>query len=132
MKDPQGFFYHQRKEMLQNWAISSWARKNGLSVSKIENHPRIAEVALLLEFDEHSTWFSQKDTEIWTYCWKWCYERELELTPFQKKKLLSIITGIEYRQQLLQKTKQEYQARVLKRQKIAERLKKKQNKLAAV
>lgn len=118
-------YSYQHQQTRQNWRISSWARKNGMSLSKIENHPSISDVALLLEFDEHSTWFSQKDTEIWTHCWQWCYKHEHQLTKYHKRKLLSIIDGIEYR-------RQQYQGRLLKRQKIQARLQRKQNKLAAV
>ena len=94
-------YSYEHQQTRQDWRISSWARKNGLTLSKIENHPNISQVALLLDFDEHSTWFSQKDTEIWTHCWQWCYKHEHELSKYHKSKLLSIITGIEFRQQRL-------------------------------
>lgn len=124
-KDSQSHFYHQQQTQRQNWRISDWAKKQGLSVNKIENHPAISDVAVLLDFDQHSTWFTQKDTEIWTHCWQWCYKHEHPLTKHHKRKLLSIIEGIEYR-------RQQYQGRLLKRQRIQARLQRKQNKLAAV
>jgi hypothetical protein len=102
----------------QDWDIDAWCRKLKITRKKLENHPRIEDVGLLLAFDEHSTWFTQKDTEIWTHCWQWAYKYEHELSKYQKNKLLSIITGIEFRQQRLNQIKARQQ--------------KKQQKLAAV
>jgi hypothetical protein len=115
-------YSRSHQETRQNWRIGDWAGKNGLSLSKIENHPNIGDVAVLMEFDEHSIWFSPLDTEIWTHCWQWCYKHEHPLSRYHKRRLLSIIEGIEYR-------RQQYQGRLLKRQKIQARL---QKKLAAV
>jgi hypothetical protein len=95
-------YSRNHQEVRQNWRISDWARKHGLSLSKIQYHSNIANVALLLEFDEHSSWFSPKDTEIWTHCWQWCYTHEHELSKYHRRKLLSIIDSIEFRQQRLQ------------------------------
>lgn len=109
----------------QDQRASDWAKRNGFSWTKIQSHPFIEEIALLLEFDEHHIWFTQKDADIWTHCWQWCYKHEHQLTNYHRKKLLSIIDGIEYR-------RQQYQNRQLKRQHIQQRIAKRQNKLAAV
>jgi len=85
----------------QDWDIDAWCRKLKITRKKLETHPRIQDVALLLDFDSYQTLMNQKDTDIWTHCWKWVYTKELALTKHHRKQLITIIDGIEYRQQRL-------------------------------
>lgn len=87
-----------RQEIKQNRAIDQYCRGLKISRKKIESHPLIADVATLLAFDQHGMWMTEKDQQIWRHSWAWVYHKQLPLNTYHKRKLLSIIDSIEYRQ----------------------------------
>ena len=120
-RDTQSHFYHQFNNNRQDWSIDRWCRRLGISRKKLESHPHIQDVATLLMFDQHQSWFNQEDERVWTHCWQRVYHWELPLSDYHKRRLIGIIQGIEYRRQA-------YQQRQIKRQHIQARL---ERKLAA-
>lgn len=94
-------YTHQYIANRQDWDIDAWCRKLKITRKKLETHPRIQDVALLLDFDSYQTLMNQKDADIWTHCWKWAYAKELALTKHHRRQLITIIDGIEFRQQRL-------------------------------
>lgn len=120
---PQGNHTYEYYKNRQDWAIDRWCRDLKISRKKLEQHPHIEDVATLLMFDHHDSWFNQEDQRIWTHCWQWCYHQERALSQYHKSKLIKIIEGIEFRRQAFGK-------RQLKRQHIQARIERR--KLAAV
>lgn len=88
------------KELKQNRSVKSFCRGLGISRTKLESHPCIADVATLLAFDQHQTWMTEKDQQIWRHTWAWVYHKELPLNTYHKRKLNSIIDSIQYRQHM--------------------------------
>ena len=121
--DSHSHFYQLTQQRQANTAIDRWCRSLKVSRRRIERNPHFADLATLLMFDQHESWFNQEDKQIWTHCWQWVYSKELPLTLYHKRKLISIIDGIEYRHQA-------YKQRQRKRQHIQARLQRRQ--LAAV
>lgn len=124
-KDYQSHSYHQQQTRKQDWSIDRWCRNLKVSRRKIEQNPHYKDLATLLMFDQHQSWFNQEDERVWTHCWQWVYSKELPLSGYHKRKLIGIIQGIEYRQQA-------YQQRQIKRQHIQARIARRRSKLAAV
>jgi hypothetical protein len=112
-------------ESKQNRAIDKFCSRHKISRAKLETHPNIGDLVLLLAFDQHQTWFTKKDQQIWAHAWQWVYSTERPLTPYLKSKLNSIVDGIEYR-------RQQYEKRVEKRKHIQQRIEQRSKKLAAV
>ena len=85
-------------EQQQNRAVDRHCHRLGISRTKLERHPCIADIVTLISFDQHQTWMTEKDHEIWRHTWAWVYHKELPLNTYHKRKLTSIIDSIEYRQ----------------------------------
>lgn len=115
--------YHSWTAQRQDWRVEKWLRTLRISRTKLETHPYFEDVVTLLMFDSWQQHMNQSDTAIWTHCWQHCYHRELALSDYQKRKLIGIVNGLEYRYQA-------YKKRELKRQHIRARIERK--KLAAV
>ena len=103
LNDPKqiGSQYHRNELFQQNRDINSWLYNLGMSRHKIESHPCVADIRLLLDLSKYKNKFSNKDYEIFDKIWKNVYINEYPLTNHYKYKLLGIIDGIEYRQAYL-------------------------------
>jgi hypothetical protein len=88
------------KERRQDNRLAGYCRGLGISLAKLETHPCISDVVTLISFDQHQTWMTLKDHEIWRHTWAWVYHRELPLNTYHKRKLTSILDSIEYRQRM--------------------------------
>jgi hypothetical protein len=86
------------KELKQNHAIERHCCRLKISRKKLETHPNIADLVTLVSFDEHQVWMTEKDQKIWTHSWNWVYHKELPLNEYHKRKLISILDSIQYRQ----------------------------------
>lgn len=91
------------KEVKQNSAIDRHCRTLKISRNKLETHPCIADLVTLISFDEHQTWMTEKDQQIWRHTWAWVYHKELPLSTYHKRKLISILDSIQYRQRNMKK-----------------------------
>jgi hypothetical protein len=120
------------QESRQDRKIKKWCWQLGLSYNTIMKHPHLADIRVLIDLRNHWTHMSEKDQTIWNKAWRHVYEHEYPLNEYYKRLLVSIVDGIEYRKSRLEQSRIEYQARVLKRQKIKQRIKKREQKLAAV
>jgi len=88
----------QRFSRQQDWSIDRWCRGLRISRRSVETHPHIRDVATLLMFDQHQTWMSDRDRNIWTHCWQWTYHRQLPLSQYHRRQLTHIIDHIQLRQ----------------------------------
>ena len=112
-------------EQRQNGRIAWHYKSLGISLTKIERHPCLADLRTLMDFDCYHVWMTDQDKRIYTHAWSWVYNKELPLNTYIKRKLATVIDNIEHRQQqhkLLQQRNQ-------KRQHIAAR---QRNKVAAL
>ena len=55
----------------------------------------------MLIFDRWSSLMTAKDKQIWTHAWQHVYQKEQALTEYLRRKLISIVEGIEFRQRRL-------------------------------
>lgn len=92
-------------EKRQNGRIAWHYKSLGITVAKIESHPCVADLRTLMDFDAYHVWMTDQDKQIYTHAWQWVYNKELPLTKYIKRKLLSIVENIEYKQQRLQHIK---------------------------
>jgi len=84
------------KEARQNYGIDKWCRELGISRKKIEAHPHIADIRVLIELRAYSTYFNKKDTQVFTKIWHQVYEHEYPLTAYHKHKLLQVVASVEF------------------------------------
>jgi hypothetical protein len=119
-------------ESKQDREIRHWCYHLGISFDVVMHHPHVADIRVLIDLRNHWIHMSEKDQVIWNKAWRHVYEHEYPLNQYYKQMLVSIVDGIEYRKSRLEQSRIEYQARVLKRQKIKQRIKKREQKLAAV
>jgi hypothetical protein len=89
------------KESRQDRAIDAFCRRHKISRSKLEQHPYLEDVHTMLKFDQWQSLMTAKDRQIWTHAWQHLYHRERALTEYLQRKLISIVEGIEFRQQRL-------------------------------
>lgn len=85
-------------ESRQDRAIDKFCTRHRISRAKLEQHPHIADVYTMLVFDRWSNLMTDKDRQIWTHAWQHIYHRENALTEYLRRKLVSIVEGIEFRQ----------------------------------
>lgn len=100
------------KESQQNSAVARHCRRLGITRKKLETHPHFNDLLTLMAFDQHQTWMTEKDQQIWRHTWQWVYRQELALTEYHRRKLRSIVDGIEFKQRRLK----HIQARLDRRQ----------------
>ena len=110
----------------QGWNIDKWFREQGLDMATVMQHPNITDVRTLLDYEQYEGWMTAKDREIWRHAWKWVYKKQLPISVYIEKRLLSIVQGCEQRKLALA----EYKARCQKRNHIHKRLEKKQSRQA--
>ena len=91
------------KEAKQNYGIDKWCRELGVSRTKIETHPHIADIRVLIELRAYSTYFNKRDNQVYTKIWRQVYEHEYPLTAYHKRKLLQVIASVEYTRTLMKK-----------------------------
>ena len=92
-------------EQRQNGRITWHYKSLGISLTKIQTHPCVADLRTLLDFDPYTTWMTEQDKQIYAHAWLWVYNKELPLNTYIKRKLGSIIDNIEYKQQRLKHIK---------------------------
>jgi hypothetical protein len=117
-KDPRSHHYHAFQNNRQDWSIDRWCRGLRIQRQRLEQHPYFGDVATLLMFDAWQSDMTSHDKGIWTHCWQWCYHKQLPLSNYHRRKLVSIVDHIELRQtrhnhiqQRIQKRQQSAQAR---------------------
>ena len=109
----------------QQWNIEKWFREQGLDMTTVMQHPNIKDVRTLLDYEQYEGWMTAKDREIWRHAWKWVYKKQLPISVYINKRLLSIVEGCEQRKQ----ARNNFLERVQKRKHIDKRLK---NKVATL
>jgi hypothetical protein len=86
------------QEQKQDNAIKRHCRRLGITLKKLETHPNIADLRVLMDFDQYESWMTEKDRQIWSHTWQWVYKKEFALTEYHRRKLRSILDGIEFKQ----------------------------------
>lgn len=94
------------KELKQNRSVKGFCHGLGISHTKLESHPNIADVRTLLDFKPYQLWMTEKDKQILRHSWAWVYHKELPLNHYHKRKLNSILDSIQHRQRTIQNMKQ--------------------------
>ena len=102
-------FFQENK---QNWAIDAWCKKLGINRKTFETHPRIQDIKILLDFDKLDHLMTQKDKEIWQHAWNWVYKKQLPISVYIEKRLLSIVENCKRTEYIL-KRKQRQAARAI-------------------
>jgi len=102
-------YYHRNELYQQNRDINTWLYNLGMSRHKIESHPNVADIRLLLDLLQYESNFTVKDKQIFDKIWNNVYINEYPLTKYWKTKLTSIIDGLEFRQQRLKYIKHRQQ-----------------------
>lgn len=90
-------------ESRQDSAIGQWCRSLGLDRIKIENHPYVKDIRILIDLRNYSTWFNARDKKAFDLVWRQVYEYEYPLSVFHKRKLLQVVASVEYQQKHMKK-----------------------------
>ena len=98
-------------EQRQNSRIIWHYKSLGISLTKLERHPCVADLRTLMDFDAYHVWMTAQDQQIYAHAWSWVYSKELPLNTYLKRKLATIVNNIEYRQQQHQQLQQRNQKR---------------------
>lgn len=101
-KDHQSHFYHQYQDNRQDWRVSAWAKRKGLSLDDVWNHPCIDDIRLLLEIQSaYEPEYKTNKTLYATYnaLWSGVYSRKRGLNAKGLRRLeLIVITSEQIRQ----------------------------------
>ena len=101
--------YQQNK---QNWSIDAWCRQLGIDRHSLETHPNVKDLRVLLDYDQYNHLMTKKDREIWTHAWNWVYRKQLPISIYINKRLLSIVENCKRTEYIL-KRKQRQAARAI-------------------
>jgi hypothetical protein len=87
------------KEQRQNWNIGRWLRGHGVTLTDLDQHPRIADIVLLINIRQ-SLWVTMTASEqaTWGAYWNMVYNQRKPLKPKALKKFENIIQDINQRQ----------------------------------
>ena len=96
----------------QQWNIARWCREQGIDPRTIEQHPCVADIRTLLDFDSYDHLMSAKDKQIWAHAWNWVYKKQLPISVYIEKRLLSIVENCK-RTEYIIKRKQRQSQQVL-------------------
>jgi diketogulonate reductase-like aldo/keto reductase len=102
----------------QQWNIAQWCREQGIDPKVIERHPCVADIRTLLDFDRLDHLMTKKDREIWQHAWAWVYQKQLPISVYIDKRLLSIVENCQ-RTEFILRRKQRQAARLLAEMKEA-------------
>ena len=91
------------KESKQNSSIDAWCQSVGLDRSKIETHPYVEDIRILIDIRNFSTWFNKKDQRVFDHIWRQVYEYEYPLSVYHKRKLDQVVTSVEYQRTHMKK-----------------------------
>lgn len=89
-----------RQQTQQSARLRSWARELAISASdfelKLERHPAVADIRILLDLSAYKHMFNAKDTQVFNHIWREVYEYEYPLSAYHKRRLDQIVTSVEY------------------------------------
>ena len=107
------------KEQRQDWAITKWCLKKGITISTLMNHPQFKDVAFLLEFrsefeKEYKTMKSLMLTVAKYWNIVYIKKKPLDLKAFNKfeiiaNKCIKIRQQNEYKKQIIKKLRHQNQ-----------------------
>ena len=85
-----------KKESKQNSGIDAWCKSVGIDRIKVEKHPKLEDIRILIDLRNYSTWFNSKDNQVFKHTWHKVYENEYPLSVYDKRKLEQVVSSIEY------------------------------------
>ena len=95
-------YSHAQQETRQNWRVGAWAKRKGLRLDDVWNHPCIADITLLLAIQsEYEPEYKSNKTLYATYngLWSGVYSRKRGLNAKGLQRLeLIVITSEQIRQ----------------------------------
>jgi len=94
MRDAQSHFYHEYQNNRQDWAISAWAKKKGLTLADVTTHPCLNDISLLLTIQhEYEPEYKSNKTLYATYnaLWSGVYSRKRGLNAKGLRRLETIV-----------------------------------------
>lgn len=96
-----------RKQLKQSYEIRQWARAIGVNPrefeNKIETHPKLEDVRVLIDIKNYAVYFNAKDTQVVNKIWYQVYEHEYPLSEYHRRKLLQVLDSVEYTQSKMKK-----------------------------
>ena len=99
-------FSTKQQEIKQSYELRGWAMRMGLSAkdfeNKLESHPFISDVRLLIDLNMYKHFFNRKDTQVFNHIWNQVYQLEYPLSVYHKKKLQQVLISAEYTKKKLQ------------------------------
>lgn len=84
-------FAKEFRKTKQDWTIDSWCNKLGITRRGLETHPNVKDIRILLDFDAYDHLMTEKDRKIWEHAWNWVYKKQLPISPYINRGLLSIV-----------------------------------------
>lgn len=105
-QDHQSHFYHQTQNQRQDWRVAAWAKRKGLLLNDVWNHPCIEDITLLLAIQsEYESEYKSNKTLYATYnqLWSGVYSRKRGLNAKGFRRLELIVTMSEQIRQHNQK-----------------------------
>jgi hypothetical protein len=101
-------FETHRRQTQQSYELRQWARSIGVSARdfehKIETHPDLEAIRVLLDIRQYQTYFNAKDQQVFDKIWRQVYLHEYPLTEYHRRRLLQVITSVEYTKNKMKKT----------------------------
>lgn len=98
MIDHSSHYYHESQSRKQDWDIAAWARKKGLSLDDVQNHPCIDDISLLLRVQsEYESEYKSNPTLYASYnaLWSGVHSRKRRLNAKGLGRLEIIVTTSE-------------------------------------
>ena len=105
-------------QLRQQWNIARWCKEQGMDPKTIETHPCVSDIRKLLDFDALDHLMTAKDKQIWHHAWNWVYRKQLPMSVYIDKRLLSIVENCK-RTEYIIKRKQRQAERLLAEMKEA-------------
>jgi hypothetical protein len=101
-------FETHRAQIKQSGQLRAWAKDLGISAKdfehKIETHPYVADIRVLLDIRRDQHFFNTKDQQVFDKIWNQVYVHEYPLSEYHHRKLAQVITSVEYIKQNMKKT----------------------------
>ena len=83
------------KESKQDWTVSAWLKKRGITLDDLNDHEQITDVITLIRIrEEIGHKFNQHEQGVWAAYWSWVYHRQFLLKAKHLKKLSHIAQAV--------------------------------------
>lgn len=95
------------KETKQDWNVSAWLRKRGITLDDLDSHTQISDVITLIRIrEELGHKFNLYEKGVWDAYWGIVYNKRFPLTKKFWNKFEQIVKNIDSRDQLIEQQRQ--------------------------